>query len=201
MAGALSPPASSVAGVNDRQLAPPDGFVAVVKEDCPTCVEVAPVLGDLAARLPLAVYSQDNPAFPNGADPIDDSSLEFSWHNNIETVPTLIKVEDGTETDRIVGWDRDTWSSFTGLDDLAATERDFSPGCGSLSVDPNLVDELAVRFGSSILRTRRVAFAELEDEIEAMYDRGWSDGLPLVPPTEARVMAMLAGTTKVSFCK
>ena len=36
---------------------------------------------------------------------------------------------------------------------------------------------------------------ELEEEeaVEFYYDRGWSDGLPVVPPTEEKVRAMLAG--------
>jgi hypothetical protein len=38
--------------------------------------------------------------------------------------------------------------------------------------------------------------ADLEDEHEAMYERGWSDGLPLVPPTEPRVLRMLEGTSR-----
>ena len=28
---------------------------------------------------------------------------------------------------------------------------------------------------------------------EIFYERGWTDGLPIVPPTEARVRAMLSG--------
>ena len=32
--------------------------------------------------------------------------------------------------------------------------------------------------------------------MEAMFDRGWTDGLPVVPPTEARVLRMLEGTTR-----
>src|SRR5205085_10705237 len=44
--------------------------------------------------------------------------------------------------------------------------------------------------------SRRIELAELEDEMEAMFDRGWSDGLPVVPPTEARVLRMLEGTTR-----
>jgi hypothetical protein len=35
-----------------------------------------------------------------------------------------------------------------------------------------------------------------EDDVEACYDRGWSDGLPVVPPTAERVMRMLAGTNR-----
>ena len=171
-------------------------YVAVVKRDCPTCVTVAPVLAALADRTALTVYSQDDPAFPSGVAVVDDTDLEFSWHHDIETVPTLVKTVDGTEVDRLVGWDRDRWASFTGCSELPETTSDFLPGCGSLSVDPNLVDELAVRFGATGLRTRRVELAALEDEVETMYDRGWSDGLPLVPPTEARVLRMLDGTTR-----
>ena len=34
--------------------------------------------------------------------------------------------------------------------------------------------------------------------MEALYDRGWTDGLPLVPPTEARVLRMLEGTSSTA---
>ncbi len=70
------------------------------------------------------------------------------------------------------------------------------PGCGSKSVDPDLVDELAVRHGGSILRSRRIEVADAEDDIEMMFTRGWSDGLPVVPPTEERVIRMLGGTNR-----
>jgi hypothetical protein len=33
------------------------------------------------------------------------------------------------------------------------------------------------------------------DPVEFCYEQGWTDGLPVVPPTEARVAAMLAGTS------
>ena len=36
----------------------------------------------------------------------------------------------------------------------------------------------------------------MRDEAEAMFQRGWTDGLPVVPPTKARVLAMLEGTTR-----
>ncbi len=46
----------------------PEGLVAVVKRDCPTCVLVAPVLEQLSAGdQPLTVYSQDDPSFPEGS--------------------------------------------------------------------------------------------------------------------------------------
>jgi hypothetical protein len=176
----------------------PEGLVAFVKRDCPTCDLVAPVLASIAGSdAQLTIYTQDDASFPDGIPGVvDDTSLAVSWHHDVETVPTLARIVDGEETERIVGWSRDQWQSFTGLDDLGADLPDMRPGCGSLSVDPNLIDDLEVRFGGSVLRARRVQVAELEDEIEAMFDRGWSDGLPLVPPTEARVLRMLAGTSR-----
>lgn len=174
-----------------------DGLVVVVKRDCPTCVLVAPVLAELAERVGVTVLSQDDPTFPEGLDGvIDDTSLGFSWHHDLDTVPTVLRFEGGEETGRIMGWDRERWEAFTGLSDLGVDLPPYRPGCGSLSVDPNRTDELAVRFGGSVLRSRRVELAALEDEFEALFDRGWTDGLPVVPPTEARVLRMLEGTTR-----
>ncbi len=171
----------------------PDGLVAVVKRSCPTCELVVPVLAQLPG---ITVFVQDDPTFPEGLDPVDDTSLAVSWHHHIETVPTLIKVVGGREVDREEGWHRGRWEALTGVTGLGPGLPEFRPGCGSLAVDPNLADELAVRFGGSTLRSRRVELADLEDEMEAMFDRGWTDGLPVVPPTEARVLRMLEGTTR-----
>ncbi len=35
-----------------------------------------------------------------------------------------------------------------------------------------------------------------QDPVEFCFDRGWTDGLPVVPPTEERVLWMLAGTAR-----
>lgn len=174
----------------------PDGLVAVVKRDCPTCELVVPALEQLRAAGPLAVYCQDDPGFPGSCDPIDDTRLELSWHHEIETVPTLLRVVDGQEAGRTVGWSREQWEELTGVTGLAPDLPEMRPGCGSLSVDPNLTDELMVRFTGSTLTSRRIELAAMEDEMEAGFDRGWSDGLPIVPPTEARVLRMLEGTTR-----
>ena len=182
----------------DPNTAPlPDGLVAVVKKDCPTCVLVAPVLATIAERVGVTVITQDDPDFPQSADWVTyDADLALSWHNQIETVPTLLRVNDGSEADRIVGWSQEAWQELTGLSGLGTDLPEFRPGCGSLSVDPNLSDELAVRFSGSTLTSRRIELASLEDDIEAMFDRGFSDGMPVVPPTEARVLRMLEGTNR-----
>jgi hypothetical protein len=175
----------------------PDGVVAVVKAECATCVLVTPVLRQLReAGVDLTIYTQDEPDFPDGLAPLHDQDLSVSYHNDIETVPTLMRVNDGVEVERTVGWSRAAWEALTAVNGLGPGLPDFRPGCGSLSVDPDLVDVLAVRFGASVLRSRRVEIATLEDEAEALFDRGWTDGLPVVAPTEARVLRMLAGTTR-----
>lgn len=174
----------------------PAGIVAFVKRDCPTCTLVAPVLAELGGRVELTVYSQDDPAFPPGVAVRDDTSLEVSWHHDIETVPTLLCVTDGEERERAVGWHRGEWEALTGVRGLGDGLPDWRPGCGSRSVEPGLAEDLAVRFSGGALRSRRVALGALEDDIEAAFDRGWSDGLPVVPPTERRVLAMLEGTRR-----
>ena len=173
------------------------GFVIVLKQDCPSCRLIAPILPDLEANSELLTYSQDDPAFPSTVSHVvDDRELKASYRLEIETVPTLIAFENGVETERLVGWHRDDWRRFTGIEALGEFLPAFSPGCGSLSVAPGLPETLAYKFGDTILQARRVEIADLEDEHELAYDRGWSDGLPIVPPTEDRVLRMLAGTSR-----
>lgn len=175
-----------------------DGLMVVVKQDCATCRLVEPLLQDLARRgdVRLTIYTQDDLNFPAGVDPVDDTELEISWRLNIETVPTLIRVEDGREVERTVGWLRPEWERVSGIDALAPDLPEHRPGCGSLSVDPDKVDALRVKYDGSALHARRIELAEKEDEFEALFMRGWTDGLPVVPPTEERVMRMLSGTTR-----
>jgi len=174
----------------------PEGLVAVVKHDCPTCVMVAPVLATLQDTVPLTVFTQDDPAFPPGVRAIDDTELEFSYRQGIEIVPTLLRVEHGQVVDQLQGWLRDRWEEFTGVAPLGEGLPEYRAGCGSRSVEPALVEKLAARFGGDRLASRRISFGAEEDEFEAAYARGWSDGLPVIPPTPERVLRMLAGTSR-----
>ncbi len=181
----------------------PVNYVLVVKKDCPTCTVIEPVIRSLAENtsLSLSVYVQDDPSFPPNLDcVVDDSSLEYSYKREIEVVPTLIRLNDKndvhSEEARIYGWDKGQWQSFTGIEELGAELVDFKPGCGSKTQDPGMSEVLALRFGEQILQARHVELAEAEDIMEACYDRGWSDGLPVVPPTPLRVMRMLSGSER-----
>lgn len=180
-----------------------DHYALVIKKDCPTCALIEPVIRSLAEdpAVSLSVYVQDDPSFPAGLDGvIDDSSLEFSFRQDIEVVPTLIRLkqvgDDAAEDARIIGWEKKQWQSFTGREALGADLIDFKPGCGSKTQDPGMSEVLALRFGEARLAARAVELSEAEDIMEACYDRGWSDGLPVVPPTPLRVLRMLAGSER-----
>ena len=176
---------------------PDDGLILVVKEDCPTCQLVVPVARELVDRGLLAgLFSQDNPDFPDNLDVVDDRDLERSFHLDVDIVPTLIRRERGREVARAIGWHRGEWQNLTGINGLGDGLPEERPGCGSLSVSPGMAEELSVRFGETGLKAREVPVAFPDDPFEQMFDRGWTDGLPVVPPTPARVLRMLDGTSR-----
>jgi hypothetical protein len=157
----------------------------------------APVLGELAQRTGLAVYTQDDPSFPETVPQrTDDLELAVSHRLRIETVPTLIRFEAGREVDRVVGWHRGEWERVTGIAGLGPGLPEMRPGCGAKNIEPGVIERLKVRFNETGLKSRRIEIGAEEDEQEAMDARGWSDGLPLVPPTEERVLRMLDGTVR-----
>jgi hypothetical protein len=158
---------------------------------------IEPLLESIACDAgPLTVYTQDDPTFGSSVGSIHDNDLSYSWHHNIETVPTVMVVRQGKEVDRTFGWSRDEWRRITGIQSLGDELPAMRPGCGSMSVDPDIVDHLRAKFTGDTLASRHVEFSTSEDEFEAMYARGWSDGLPVVPPTRERVLRMLTGTTR-----
>jgi hypothetical protein len=91
----------------------------------------------------------------------------------IEAVPTAVLVDASSmAVESLVGWDRAGYERLLGvpLPDLGPAVK---PGCGSRLREP------AVEAGL--------------DELEDMFERGWTDGLPVVPPTPERVERMLGG--------
>ena len=62
------------------------------------------MLVDLADRSSLVTITQDDPTFPAAADwVVHDADLSLSWHNDIVTVPTLLRVENGEATEALPG--------------------------------------------------------------------------------------------------
>ena len=199
----------------------PAGRAAVIcflKEDCPTCNEVTPLLealhrafGDALDVHLVGQTTEGNALLAQRhaltAPVLDDSRLKVSFAYDIDTVPTLFLADaDGRETRVLTGFVRDEWQALAEhlatLTGLPAPAVDWSglpawrPGCGSLSVDPVIAERLRAESENSPLRARRIEIAVQDDPFEFMFDQGFSDGLPLVPPTPERVLRMLAGTTR-----
>ena len=61
-----------------------------------------------------------------------------------------------------------------------------------------MAERLEAKHKGGTLRSRKIEFAEADDPVELCYSRGWTDGLPVTPPTDERVLAMLKGTTRRS---
>jgi hypothetical protein len=173
------------------------GFRLFVKQDCQTCTLLLPVFERLRESLPeLAIYVQDDSTFLSSAGAAYDKTLENSFRADIEITPTLIRMAGQNETSRVCGWVRDEWQSITGIADLGCDLPAYSPGCGSKTRQPGVWERLLAEFGDSQLKSRRIQVGEWDDPIEACFDRGWTDGLPVVPPTDERILRMLSGTSR-----
>ena len=193
-------------------------LLCFVKEDCPTCGLTMPLIEAAAEafrdKVDVVAIGQD--AAGNAllverhkftAPMLDDSDLKISYAYNVEIVPTVILADGrGAELRRFEGFDKSDWQRA--LADIAhlaggsAAQIDWStfpesrPGCGSKSVEPGVAERLAAEASGSRLRARQIELGADEDPFEFMFERGLTDGLPVVPPTPERVMRMLTGTRR-----
>jgi thiol-disulfide isomerase/thioredoxin len=195
-----------------------DSVVCFIKEDCPTCREVMPVLSAIyeafADSIDVCVIGQTNDGnatldaeFSPPFSLLDDETLKVSFSADIDTVPTLYWNDaDGSPRETLIGFVRDEWrqtcDAITEAQGTAPVALDWDalpewrPGCGSRSADPLIAERLQAESENSPLRARRIEIASQDDEFEFMFDQGFSDGLPLVPPTPERVLRMLGGTRR-----
>jgi len=147
---------------NDKPALAVRTFVAFVKQDCPTCVLAMPVLraiDELVGRSGgrLEVHVQDDVSFATGfSHASDDTALAISYHYNIDTVPTLIRLAGGQEDARVVGWRRSEWQAVTGMPGLGEGLPEYRPGCGSKTMDPGMPARLKVKYGNTGLASRRI---------------------------------------------
>jgi AhpC/TSA family len=122
----------------------------------------------------------------------EDPPYETSRAYQLVSVPTAVLVDRaGTVAATVTGWDRAALVALIGQAEALlsaelpipeATEPLLKPGCSSkAAIDPELA-ALSAQAG-----------AAGTDGIEEMFERGWTDGLPVVPPTPERVEAMLGG--------
>jgi hypothetical protein len=100
------------------------------------------------------------------------------------SVPTAVLVgKDGSVLASVTGWDQPALteliaSAGADLPVPAPTEPLRKPGCSSkAAIDPELA--------------ALITAPSTDDQLEEMFERGWTDGLPVIPPTTERVDKML----------
>jgi peroxiredoxin len=164
-----------------------------VSEECPTCTltlrRLAPLLPSLsAAGLRVAAIFEDplevaaRVARRTGFDGLvlsEPAPYDVSRAYSLDSLPTAVLVDAaGRQTGRVVGWDSDALQALLSVPvtDEAPTRK---PGCAAKNT-----------YDADVLRALDGAGF---DELEEMFERGWTDGLPVIPPTRSRVDAMLAG--------
>lgn len=213
MAAAILPPFSlpDMQGNEHAFPAPGATLLAFVKEDCPTCNLVMPLIEAAHASEKVTVLAPGQTDDGNRTliethaltlPLLDDSKLQVSFAYDVETVPLVILAdENGAELDRLVGFERNEWSQFftSHLDDVSIdwdALPEWRPGCGSLTQDPIIGERLRAEAENSPLRARKIEIAPHDDVHEFMFDQGFTDGLPVVPPTPERVLRMLQGTSR-----
>ena len=179
-------------------------LVVFVSEECPTSTlalrRLAPLVETLAASgvrmaaifedpLEVAARVARRTGF-TGVTLAEPSPYEVSRAYELDGLPASILVDrGGMLAARVVGWDAD------GLDAL------IEQACIAVGAPPVRVTDEAPRRkpGCAAKSTYDPATLTLLDgagggeELEEMFERGWTDGLPVVPPTPGRVEAMLGG--------
>lgn len=174
-------------------------LVVVAERDCPTSRGAVTALAGTGAR--LVVVSQglaaaaadlvevcqtgDVPVLVEPAPhPVSDALAA-------RTLPTMVLVApDGTVRDHAEGWELERATALAAAaggttPPLTDVLPPFQPGCQSRSTmdAPMLVQ----------LEADDATLGGGGDRVEDLWELGWHDGLPVVPPTRARVAAMLDG--------
>ena len=182
-------------------------LIAFIQTDCPTCRLIAPYLNALAAgSTPVAAISQDDEEatrefvrqmeviFPVHRDPEFELSKKF----DVVTVPTLYVVD---EQDCIVrqepGFDKNALNEIAALFGQMPVAKPFDgapdskPGCMSRHLEALTEGAGAPALDLYSKRGNAASVNEtLEDPFEYCY-REFGDALPVIPPTEERVRAMV----------
>ncbi len=193
-------------------------LLCFLKDDCPTCQIALPILDAFhrayGEHIDIIAIDQSDPSDggvyvdqKTDITILDDSRCKTAFDYDIETVPTLIfSGEQGIVETSVIGFVKQEWQSLEERLGSASQRApaevhwsdlpDWRPGCGSKSLDPAINDRLRAEAEGSPIRSRKIEVAKDDDVFEFMFDQGFSDGLPLVPPTAERVMRMLDGTSR-----
>ena len=212
----------TVQAFGDGGATAPTTLLFFFKHDCATCDLVAPVVerihrGLVEAGLRVFAVSQDDATHTTAfierhgltSPHALDAELLVSAAYGFDAVPAFVlAADDGTVLASFEGFaKRDMVALLTRAADRCGAVApvlesegvplpDFRPGCGSRVHDPDVARRLAVRHGTATLAARRVRVPVDLDPFEFLDEQGLTDGLPVVPPTEERVLRMLEGTSR-----
>ena len=195
---AVSPEPVTVQSLTARGCA----VLLFVNEDCPTSALAMRKLGPLCEEWEQAGFSC-TAIFEDPLEVAIRVARRCGWTGHVVSqpppyqtsrayglvsVPSAVLINrQGHITDIVTGWDQaaimrliERAAAITGttlaIPEPASPVR--KPGCSSkAALDPAIAAAMAARSD--------------EDEMEEMFERGWTDGLPVVPPTEERVEKML----------
>ncbi len=197
-------------------------LLCFVKEDCPTCVhDDAAYRGGVAAFGARSRGRRDRAGRggqralverhrSDGADARRLGSGPSPYAYNVEIVPTIILADaGGAELGALRGLRHDRLAERA-RGKAARRCRSRRPREIDWDADPKIAARMRLEVGRA--RHRRTPAAEAageracaraksssapsEDPFEFMFERGLTDGLPVVPPTPERVMRMLTGTRR-----
>src|SRR5215470_14403180 len=206
----LRAPALLVRGLGPAEVTVADltagggALLLFVSEECPTSAMALRRLGPLCGAwqeagltatavfedpLEVAVRVARRLGWPAGVA-AEDPPYQASRDYRLVAVPTAVLIDRaGMIAGTVTGWDHAALVALigqagtllgAGLAVPEATGPLLKPGCSSkAAIDPELAAAVSVPAGA--------------DDVEEMFERGWTDGLPVVPPTPDRVEAMLGG--------
>ena len=178
-------------------------LLVFAERDCPTSTATLAALRDAGGD--LVVVSEGAPEAARELAGIagdrtvlvETAPYPVSAAYGLQTVPTLVLVSpDGEELRRAEGWDADAVASMLRVvgGDPGAIATDLpslKPGCQAR----NTYDETT---GMRLEAEDRATLgadgpSSSGGGVGEMWERGWHDGLPVVPPTRERVREMLGG--------
>ena len=200
LSGALSVP---LAGLDGRVLEPgslvEDGptLLVVVERDCPTSQGALRALAGAGGRVVVLCQGRIEAAQALADETgtrhldvlVEPAPYPVSEELGAGTVPTFALVDGGWLLQVLEGWGQDqvrdlveqAGGRLVSDGGLPATK----PGCQSRhTLEPDMQDQL---------EAEDAAVGGHAGRVEDLWELGWHDGLPVVPPTPERVQAMLAG--------
>ena len=179
-------------------------LLVLVKHDCEVCDQVLPVLDAAAAAgAPLRILSQSSPEDTAAQarrvgparrararrGPRGVGALRSRRRPDRRCCSTAARSAAASRACTARGWPSSPAAP------APSSRSTACPSCARAAPartrDPDVAATLAARRARAEgrLRARALEVGALEDPFEALYERGLTDGLPVVPPTPERVVA------------